>query len=209
MVQQGDLQDPYYFDFISFAQYACISRAINQDPPIVFEEQQPQNLQEDDTPTQFAAKLVKRNQLLTNDMLAPEHSKLVGEEIVNRLEEIFSNTTSAMPFISPNSRPGAEMILRAFKQLVMLFLVNGFAWDGNAEIEKRGLGLDASGTQFTITLTTPATLWSGKALQLRRANPVNSFILKAANEVARRAGYKTVAIVKYEGSKEISTLTIL
>jgi hypothetical protein len=209
LVQQGDLQDPYYFDFISFAQYACISRAINQDPPIVFEEQQPQNLQDEDTPTQFAATIVKRNQLLTNDMLAPEHSKLVGEEILNRLEEKFSNTTSTMPFIAPNSRPSADMMLSAFKQLVKLFLVNGFAWDGSAEIEKRGLGLNASGTQFTITLVTPATLWSGKALQLRRANPINSFILKAANEIARRAGYKTVALVKYEGSKEISTLTFL
>merc|ERR1711966_353214 len=37
-MQQGDLADPNYFDFISFAQYATISREIIN-PPAVFEEQ--------------------------------------------------------------------------------------------------------------------------------------------------------------------------
>ena len=39
-VQQGDLCDPNYFDFISFAQYATIVREIVDSPPVIFEEQQ-------------------------------------------------------------------------------------------------------------------------------------------------------------------------
>jgi len=210
LVQQGDLQDPYYFDFISFAQYACISRAINQEPPAVFEEQQPQEPQDEDKPTVFVAKLVKRDRQLTNDRLAPEHSKIVGEAILDRLDETFRNTTSAIPVIAPNSRPGPETIIIALQQLVKLFLLNGFAWDGDASIERNGQGPTASGTQFSITLGTPATLWSGKALQFRRANPTNSFILKAATELIRRAGYEIASSsVSYDGNQEISTLTLV
>jgi len=38
IVQQGMLQDPYYFDFISFAQYATIAREMSQNPQLLFEE---------------------------------------------------------------------------------------------------------------------------------------------------------------------------
>lgn len=208
MVQQGDLKDPYYFDFISFAQYACISRAINQDPPAVFEEQQAQNLEQEDAPTVFAATVVKRDPQLTNAMLAPEHSRLVGEAILNKLDETFAGTTSAIPPMA--RRPGPDAVLMGLKQLVNLFLINGFAWDGSAKIESIGEGRDGSGTRFSIIFTTPATLWSGKALQFRRANPINSFILKTATELVRRAGYDvSSSSVTYEGSQEISTFTLL
>jgi hypothetical protein len=107
MVQQGDLKDPYYFDFISFAQYATISRAINQDPPMVFEEAQPENFDPTgDEPTKFVTKVIRRDPRLTNDLLASEHSRRVGVAILNRLEETFGETPSAIPKIEPGSRPG-------------------------------------------------------------------------------------------------------
>jgi hypothetical protein len=65
-----------------------------------------------------------------------------------------------------------------------LFLLNGFAFDGDVAIVKE----DSTGTEFCITLTNPANLWSGKALEQRRAEPRNTFILKAATELVRRAG---------------------
>ena len=103
-MQQGDLTDPYYFDFISFAQYETINREISQNPPFVFEEQQPVD-QGDDKPQKFVSVLIKRNPSLTNDMLGPEHSRLVGSAILDRLEEIFGGTGSALPKIPAASRP--------------------------------------------------------------------------------------------------------
>lgn len=104
LVQQGDLTDPYYFDFISFAQYETMNREISQNPPYVFEEQQPID-QGDDKPQKFVPVVIKRKPSLTNEMLGPEHSRLVGSAILDRLEEIFGATGSAIPKIARGSRP--------------------------------------------------------------------------------------------------------
>ena len=98
------MTDPYYFDFISFAQYETINREISQNPPVVFEEQKPID-QGEDRPQKFVPVIVKRDPSLTNDRLAPEHSVLVGRTILDRLEETFGTTDSAIPKIEPGSRP--------------------------------------------------------------------------------------------------------
>jgi hypothetical protein len=208
-VQQGDLTNSYYFDFISFAQYATISREINKDPPSVFEEQQPKDVGEGE-PQQFVWTLVKRDPSLTKDVLSSTHSRLVGTTILDKLEEIFGETDSAIPKIERGSRSTSETLLAALNQLVKLFLVNGFAWDGSASISTPSKSPDrASGAQFCISLTSPATLWSGKALQLRRSDPDNAFILKTAAALVSRAGYKVASSsVEYDGNTELSRLTI-
>ena len=86
MVQQGDLTDPYYFDFISFVQYKTINREIKNNPLFVFEEQQivppdnkgsssslSQEEERNDTaaPAVFVPVVVKRDPNLTNKMLIP------------------------------------------------------------------------------------------------------------------------------------------
>lgn len=106
IVQQGMLTDPYYFDFISFAQYATISREISQDPPFVFEEQQPVEVGEGQ-PQKFVSAVIKRDPSLKNDMLATEHSQLVGNAILDRLDETFGGTKSAIPSI-PKSATSEE-----------------------------------------------------------------------------------------------------
>jgi len=105
-VQQGDLTDPYYFDFISFAQYSTINREISQKPPLVFEEKQPVEVGED-LPQEFVTRVVRRDPAMTNDRLAPEHSRRVGKAILDRLDETFGGTASSLPKIAPGSRPGA------------------------------------------------------------------------------------------------------
>ena len=104
VVQQGDLTDPYYFDFISFAQYETINREISRDPPFVFEEQQPIN-EGDDKPQKFVPVIIKRDPSLSNNMLGPEHGRMVGSFILDRLDEIFGQTDSAIPKIARNSKP--------------------------------------------------------------------------------------------------------
>ncbi|CAB9511485.1 expressed unknown protein [Seminavis robusta] len=213
IVQQGDLTDPYYFDFISFAQYATISREILQNPAVVFNEQKPIEVPEDE-PQRFETVVIKRDPALTNDKLASTHSQLVALAILNKLDETFGTTDARIPKVDPQSRPSADAVLASVSQLVKLFLINGYAWDGKASISKNSAAVDgdASGTQISINLTAPANIWSGQALQLRNklgGGVSNSFILTCANELVRRMGYEIAATsVSYTGTNEICTFTL-
>mmetsp|Transcript_17807 Transcript_17807/g.26340 ORF Transcript_17807/g.26340 Transcript_17807/m.26340 type:complete len:369 (-) Transcript_17807:595-1701(-) len=204
MVSQGDLTDPNYFDFISFAQYATISRAIHKSPSKMFVEQQPENYDpSDDKPTVFVKRVVQRT--LPDDQLEIEHDRLVGKAILDRLDETFGSTPGGLPkFEDLFVRPSSAALLRSFQQLVKLFLVNGYAWDGDVVISSQ------QPLEFCFSLTTPCTLWSGQALQQRGASPNNGFVLKAATEYAREAGYQVPrSRLKYEGNVEKAFLTLL
>lgn len=104
MVQQGDLSDPYYFDFISFAQYTTMNREITVNPATIFEEQEPKD-QGEEKPMDFVPVVVKRDPSLTDEMLAPEHSRRVGVLVLDKLEETFRGTGSAVPSIEKGSKP--------------------------------------------------------------------------------------------------------
>jgi hypothetical protein len=112
-VQQGKLRDgyltdPYYFDFISFAQYATINREITQDPPFVFEELQPQ--EDEETGTQkYVATVIRRDPALTNDKLVSQHKFLVGSSILDRFEIPVGDTPIRLPRLEPGSRPSTGM----------------------------------------------------------------------------------------------------
>ena len=163
-MQQGDLADPNYFDFISFAQYSTICREVNN-PAVIFEEQQPVEVDEGQ-PQQFNSVLVKRDTTLSNKDLAQRHTEIVGNAILDKLIEKFGETPSAIPKIEENSRPDATTLLASIKQIVVLFLISGFAFDGYASIVQSGKGSDAAGAEFTIVASSPATLWSGQSLKV-------------------------------------------
>lgn len=100
-------------------------------------------------------------------------------------------------------------MLKALKQLVNLFLVNGYAFGGDVSIVSENLGIvGASGTKFVISLNAPATVWGGKILQKEGATLSNNFILKAATEFINRVGYSVTSSVKYDGTKEEIVITI-
>ena len=205
-VQQGDLTNPAYFDFISFAQYATINREI-LNPETVFEEQQPVEVPEGE-PQKFVPIVIKRK--VESALLPTKHDEMVGDKVLDRLNEIFGGTEAQIPAIDRSS--DSATVLKALKQLTVLFLINGFAFDGNAVISKESVtkASSAVGTEFTITLTAPATLWSGQALQLRKGVKVtNDFFLKTASALLRRAGFVVSnSSVKYTSNQEITTFTI-
>jgi len=203
VVQQGMLTDPNYFDFISFAQYTTINREINANPPLVFEEQEPENAGEDE-PQKFVTKVVKRDPLLTNDLLAKEHSKLVGIDIIDKLNENFGSTALQIPAIP--RKFDADAILASLSRLAKLFVLNGFAMGADVSISKiKG----PSEIQYRIILKSPANLWSGMALQQIKADPLNCFLLKAATELVNRSGFiVSLSSVKYQQNQEITFMTI-
>jgi hypothetical protein len=105
LIQQGDLTDPYYFDFISFAQYKTIDREISNNPPFVFEEKQPVIEVGDDEPQKFLTALVKRDPSIRNDVLASLHDRMVGTKVLDRLQEVFGESSAGLLKLSFNSRP--------------------------------------------------------------------------------------------------------
>ena len=201
---QGDLADPNYFDFISFSQYATISRDIIN-PPSVFEEQQPVEVGENE-PQKFNTVIVKRDPSLLNTDLPKLHTEIVGNAILDKLIEKFGDTASAIPKID-ESKPDAHFA--AIKQMVALFLVEGFAFGGEAKMQP-DKSSGAAGVQFTMTFTSPVTLWSGQSLKSKNAVLLNDFALKTVKAMMSRAGYTVVNdTVKYVNNQEVTTFTVL
>ena len=85
-------------------------------------------------------------------------------------EAIFAFTQAVI-----ESKPDA--LFAAIKQMVALFLVEGFAFGGEAKMQS-DKALGAAGVQFTITFTSPVTLWSGQSLKSKNAVLLNDFALK-------------------------------
>ena len=226
-----------YFDFISFAQYATISQEIS-DPQSIFEEQQPidddklndagndsddnNNNNSESMPQRFNTVIVRRDTTIMKSELPKRHSQLVGKAILDTLNEKFGTTASAIPQLESNGSP--TVLLASIKQLVNLFVISGFAWDGNASIlmlpgaggktkkdnddDKRASS--AVGTQFVITFTSPSTLWSGQSLKSQNAILKNDFAYKTICELLSRAGYGTKNVsVKYDNYQEITTFTVI
>jgi len=213
MVQQGDLTDPFYFDFISFAQYKTINREITQDPPFVFEEQQlpPEDSDIPQTKPNGAARfipvVVRRDPKLTNRMLIPTHRARVGASVLDKLELTFGETDVRIPDIG--DRPDAVALLSALRQILQLFLINGYAFKGEANLVVEATGGNNNFGVYKITLTAPATLWSGRVLQAEGDPLDNDFLLMTMNEYIRRKGYKTTkSVIKYDGGAEELTITV-
>ena len=209
VVSQGDLTDPYYFDFISFAQYKTINREVTQDPPYVFEEQQipPEGSSEPSmTPSgnaRFIPVVVKRDPKLTNKMLIPTHQAKVGSTILDKLEETFADTDSKIPRIG--TKPDYVTLLSGIRQIVTLFLINGYAFKGDVTAVA---GTGGALAKYVVTLSASATLWSGKVLQSEGDPLDNNFLLKTLTEYIRRSGYDTKSSIKYDGATEELTITV-
>jgi hypothetical protein len=68
-------------------------------------------------------------------------------------------------------------VLESLSQLVKLFLLNGYAWDGSASlVSSTAAESGAAGAEFCLRLVAPATLWGGQALQQQRAPLSNDFL---------------------------------
>jgi hypothetical protein len=218
LVKQGDLTDAYYFDFISFAQYRTIYRDMTVDPLMIFEEKQPvanidstREGEEDEVKQEFVTKIIQRDPSIGNSMLPQLHDEYVGSKILDKLMTTFQDTPSAIPPLDDPKDCSTRQVLKSLQQLVNLFLVNGYAFNGKVELKKDGVDGGVHGSQYIITLTAPANLWSGKSLQqLKNAKPTNDFIGKTAKVMLNRAGFEAIRTsLKYTTSEEITTIEIL
>jgi hypothetical protein len=209
-VKQGDVTDANYFDFISFAQYLTINRVLS-DPAVIFEEMQPiqDDDSKDDAPQRFQSVVVRRT--LRNDQLVPSFDAKLGSAILQHLQDTYQGTPSALPSLY-FQRPGIDAVHSALSQLVKLFLLNGFAWDGRVEVvlPKAKTTEDAAGTTFVLTLVSPASLWGNQCLHRQRSQLCNDYLLKTAMQLIQRLGYESAASssVQFKDNCEVSYLTL-
>lgn len=203
-VKQGDLTDPYYFDYMNFVQFSTINRAI-ADPDNDYEEMQP-IMKEGGEPGEQTPefKSVHVTRTLPDDELVSTYDKRVGAAILSYLDDTFGRTPSGIPKFE--NRPGNGKVLQALTQLVNLFLICGFAWEGKAELVQEQKG---GAARFLLTLQNPATLWTSKCLAKQNAPVRNDFLLKTAKQLVESMGYTVASSsVKIDGNKELSYLTI-
>ena len=101
------------------------------------------------------------------------------------------------------------IVLAALTQLTNIFVFSGFAWESKALFLEGGDNGGRGTRDFRVVLTAPATLWSGRCLQLQRSTPVNDFFLKTARVLLRRASRTVIkSFVKYTATEEITTMTV-
>ena len=131
------------------------------------------------------------------------HESKVGATILDKLDEIFQSSDSKIPNIS--YRPDSSILLPAIRQIVTLFLINGYAYNGKVVEDNDS----SSAAKFVIILTAPATLWGSKILQSEGDSLNNDFVLKTVKEYLRRSGYnKITSLIKFNGPTEEVTITV-
>ena len=128
----------------------------------------------------FVPRVVWRDDRLRDEAsVPPEHVRLVGEAILGSLEGTFRDTPSSLHrWAGAEERVGGDPggisknwddIVSAVRQVVKLFLINGFAYDGGVwVVVGPSSEISVAGATLEITFVGPATLWSGRALRVRR-----------------------------------------
>ena len=135
------------------------------------------------------------DKLSTTTVLLRKHSELVGNAILDKLIEKFEKKAAAILMAEADSKPDADTLLSSIKQMVNLYLVNGFAFDGRASFLNN---------ECSVTFTSPATFWSGKSLKTKNNSVlINDFALKTARAIVSRAS------VYYTNNQEITTFTVM
>jgi len=137
-VMQGDLGDPFYFDFISFAQYDTINFELEK-PAAAFEELRT---------AEGETEVVLRSNDLKDSQLPDEHANRVGDAILDFIVDRFKDVDTTSRDLDTN-----------INQLLKWLIVLGFADD---------LSFIFDGSNLQARFLGPANLWSLQALKGRK-----------------------------------------
>ena len=193
-VFQGDLSDPLYFDFISFAQYATAAEKFRTSRTEFVEKFNAQG----DT------RIVRRSpKLQNNDILPIIHSRAVGQRLVEWMYVRYNALLPSLPDKSvaliAEARLDKELDgFRAGAQALLdVFTINSFAADAQiSEVPFEKTAAVTSGSRlYRIVMRAPATLWSQQVLRVRKDLPVNDFEVKCLQEYARRCGLELTRVL--------------
>ncbi|KAK9839251.1 hypothetical protein WJX81_004341 [Elliptochloris bilobata] len=186
VIQQGDLTNPAYFDFISFAQLGTVSAALDR-PRSIFQE----FCEECD----HQLRTVVRSADTGGDAALPTRlQREAGDRIYSGLLQGFRGEQFGAPPPLPASAPVAELAA-GVQSLLRIFASRGYALDARvsdvaparscASVERHG-ACPSAGT-FSVRLEGPATLWGMGALASRRAM-LNAYDAMVTEAFLRRSG---------------------
>lgn len=190
-IKTGELTDPLYFDFISFAQYATISNAMRTGEN-VFQERQG---------AYGELQTIRRDERLKdNGDLPAAFKERVGDKIYQSLLEGFEEKIFDAPPPYPTTAPFTS-IVDGVQKILKVFTSEGYALSAKVEeVEERSTG----GGRFKVRIEGPATLWGVRALASRRAFILTDFeamaiggFLRASNRTCSyKSGYTDTSFVQ-------------
>ncbi len=180
-VIQGILSDPYYFDFISFAQYVVISDKVKLARSNFIETI---NAQGDTI-------VVNRDtRAIPDEMLIQLHNQIVGNKIIEYLYSTYPSTAlpnNSTKLVGDDGILTEEnaIVFTKYMQLVLdLFSINNYALDMKVNLVESDSKNRKNEYIVKVKSVLPVTLWSSHALANRRDVPTNIFELKALAALA-------------------------
>lgn len=181
----GDLTDPLYFDFISFAQYAVIAREMPRGQ-LVFKEFC------DDCPDQSL--LVRRDPSLSDNAQLPARmALLVGDKLYDGLRYGFRGEQFGAPEpLSPSS--SVQEVTQAVQQLLDILVSRGYALKAQVtptQPEEAALQVAKEECSFRVSILGPANLWGLQALSYRRSPLLNSYDSLLIEAYLRASGFQS------------------
>lgn len=162
--QQGDLEDPLYFDYICLAQLDTIGKLMRPGAALqVFQEA---------TGAEGTVQTVTRDPSLRDDALLPEaYARLVGDKLFIGLRDGFEEEVFGGPgACAAESADRFACALDGVRRLLAVFVERGFAFSGEV------LDVDADARRFRVRLGGAANLWALQSLATRASTPPCEFV---------------------------------
>eukprot|EP00793_Prasinoderma_coloniale_P005376 PRCOL_00004784-RA len=194
-IDQGDLSDPLYFDYISAAQYLTLARILRDASsgalPLLYERTVyvPPD-EEAGTEERWETSVARRNPDLDDaGALQAFIERAVGDTILGHAETDFADAKVTVPPAceDPSLLERERCVYAGAKQILASLVDGGFALKAEVS-ELEPSTEDVGGATFAVRLEGPCTLWSSQQLRAQQvplANDLDAFLLAAW---ARRSG---------------------
>jgi hypothetical protein len=183
--RKGDLSDPNYFDFISYASAAAADAALRGHPPRVFEEEYDEcELKDDQDECPILTRVVRRDAPADDADLPAEFWRRAGDLIYGGLAGGFRGETFAgVPAPLP-AGASADDVVAGFRAMLGALVASGYALRSGVEVVSaattgggqgegqgrgRGQGQQQQQLELRVTLEGAATQWGSAALASRRS----------------------------------------
>ena len=176
---QGELTDPLYFDFISFAQYKAINEFLRR-PKSAFDE-----LVSADGETVV---VLRNGTSVADPLLASEHAARVGGAALDFVLERFATLPDSTRVVVRGDQSVRDLAANVNK-LCVLVAVLGFCADASADLDARG--------NLKCTFVAPSNFWGLKSLTgttaFSRQPLLNDFAAKIVTAYLARCGRRPAA----------------
>ena len=188
-IEQGKLQDPLYFDFISFVQAEVIAREIPKSAS-VFEER---------SGAEGTVRVVRRDATLADNKLLPAVlAQRAGDLVYARMRYGFEEAQFAgvlPPYDERASEEGEAAegripyVVRGMRSIADALAGKGYAL--KASVSSDAGEEPGSATRVRVALEGPANLWGAQALAARGVSPPNEYAGFALTAFCRACGVRS------------------